>query len=229
MTRYVSDVLRIIRLAINRRNENDSDSSDTTLLQYLNDFTSLTMTDDLHVFEQFGALSFDIDGTTDGVYTFPSNETSILFSNLSSEILISLAAPVGSSVSWNPVDLYQDPGVFHGFWGINNEDLLTPGFPTEVLYYGNQLVFRTIPNDTYTVKIYGYKINPEFSSTGNEAIPHDYWLRYLAYGSAVNYAMDYRFDQENIGQIQRGFNRERRLLLTRTHNQIKQQRSAPRF
>src|SRR3989304_3119928 len=87
MTRYVSDVLRIIRLAINRRNENDSDSSDTTLLQYLNDFTSLTMTDDLHVFEQFGALSFDIDGTTDGVYTFPSNETSILFSNLSSEII----------------------------------------------------------------------------------------------------------------------------------------------
>ena len=42
-SRLVSDVLRIFRIAIGRRNENDPDSRDDTLLSYLNDFVSLTM------------------------------------------------------------------------------------------------------------------------------------------------------------------------------------------
>lgn len=229
MARVVSDVLDIMRLAIGRRNENDPDSNDTILLKYLDDFVSLTMSDDVKLYEQFGTISFTIDETvTDGVYKFPSNETQQLFVNTSIDALISIESPIDSSVSWNRLLIYQDPGAFYNYWGFNNTDVLIPGFPTEMLYYGNEFIFRTIPDKAYLVNIYGYKQNPNFSEEEQE-IPFDYWLRYLAYGAAKNYASDFKFDQESMAQIQRGYQTERKLLLTRTHNQRKIQRGAPSF
>ena len=71
MAQFVSDVLRTMRLAIGRRNENDPDSNDSTLFRYIQDFITLTMSDDVKLFEQFGTLEFTIDETnTTGVYTF---------------------------------------------------------------------------------------------------------------------------------------------------------------
>ena len=71
VVRHVSDCLRIMRLAIARRNANDPDSTDEVLFQYIQDFVALTMSDDLKIFEQFGTLIFTIDETnTSGVYTF---------------------------------------------------------------------------------------------------------------------------------------------------------------
>ena len=134
MSRNVSDVLQIMRLALSRRNENDPDSNDTTLLRYLNDFITLTMSDDVKLYEQFGTLSFTIDeNNTTGVYEFPSGDTSILFSNTLIDALISIKNPEGSSVSWNRLLIYQNPGRFYNYWGFNNEDVLIPGFPTEML------------------------------------------------------------------------------------------------
>ncbi len=229
MSRKISDVLRVFRLAIGRRNPNDPDSNDGTLLQYINDFMSLTMSDDFHIFEQFRTLTMTIDSLTDdGVFEFPSTETSVNFVNISSEIMISLLAPAGSSVSWYPLRLSQDPGDFYSFWGINNEDILIPGAPTEILYHGNEFVFRTIPDQTYQVKFYGYeKVAEPASTTAN--LPYDYWMRFVAYGAAKQYAADYRLDNEAIANIERNYVRERRLLLTRTHNQIKLSRPTPRF
>jgi hypothetical protein len=54
-------------------------------------------------------------------------------------------------------------------------------------------------------------------------------MRYLAYGAALNYARDYRFEADKFGMLEKHFNHERKQLLTRTHNQIKQQRCFPRF
>lgn len=230
MAQFVSDCLRTMRLAIAKRNENDPDSNDTTLLQYLNDFINLTMSDDVKIFEQFGTLSFTIDETnTTGVYTFNDVGATSEFTNISQEGFISLLDPPASSISWNKLWIYQDPGYFYGMWGINNTDVLIPGYPTEMLYYGNEMVFRTIPNTAYLVEIYGYKIVPEFSSDGDPAIPHDYWMRYLAYGAALNYARDYRFESDKFGMLEKHFNHERKQLLTRTHNQRKMQRAKPSF
>ena len=226
----VSDVLRIMRLAIGRRNANDPDSSDNVLLQYINDFTNLTMSDDVKLFEQFGTLEFTIDETnTTGVYTFNDVGATSQFTNISQEAFITLTDPPEGSISWNRLEIYQDPGVFYDDWGVNNSDILIPGYPTQMLYYGTQMVFRTIPNTEYTVIIYGYKVVPTFSSEGDPDLPFDYWLRYLAYGAAANYARDYRFDDAFQAKIDKSYARERKLLLTRTHNQIKHQRAFPRF
>jgi len=229
MSRSSSDILRVMRLAIGRRNSRDPDSTDDLLLQYVNDFISLTMSDEFKIFEQFRTLSFVIDETTtDGVYSFPSNDTSDDFINITSEVMASLTDPVGSSVSWYSLNLYQDPGEFYSYWGVNNEDVLIAGQPTDVLYHGNEFVFRTIPNDSYTIKMYGYQRVSELS-TGNSTLPYDYWMRFVAYGAAKQYAADYRLDQEALVNIERNYSRERNLLMKRTHNQIKTQRSYPRF
>jgi hypothetical protein len=228
MARTVQNVLDIMRLAIGRRNENDPDSNDAKLLSYFNDFLTLTMSDDVKLFDNFGTMSFTIDQTvTDGVYSLVGLDINARdFVNISSEIMISLTAPVDSSVSWNVLNLYQDPGEFYGYWGINNTSILSIGFPTDVLYYDNELVFRTIPDTSYTVNIYGYKQNIDIvDSTLN--IPFDYWLRYLAYGAALNYAKDFRYDTESRSMIKDSFNSERKLLMARTHNQIKINRSKP--
>lgn len=230
MAQFVSDSLRIMRLAIARRNENDPDSNDSTLLQYINDFVNLTMSDDVKLFEQFGTLTFVIDETnTTGVYTFNDVGATSNFTNISQEAFISLQTPVEGSISWNQLWIFQDPGQFYGQWGINNTDVLIPGYPTEMLYYGNEMVFRTIPNTAYIVQIYGYKIVPTFSSVGDPEIPHDYWMRYIAYGAAMNYARDYRFESDKRQMLKEDFAHERKLLLTRTHNQQKQSRAMPRF
>jgi len=230
MAKTQSDLLRIMRLAIGRRNVNDPDSDDATLIRYINDFISMTMSDDVKLFDNFGTMSFTIDETvTDGVYDFTNlDSNNQIFVNIDSEILISLSDPVDSSVSWNRLFLYQNPQEFYGYWGINNTDVLTAGFPTEVLYYDNQLIFRTIPDTEYLVNIYGYKQNPVLSGV-DSVIPFDYWFRYVAYGAALNYAKDYRFDPESRQMIKSSFNSERKLLMARTHNQIKISRCKPSF
>jgi len=230
MAQAVSDVLRTMRLALGRRNENDPDSNDDTLHEYINDFINLTMADDVKLFEQFGTLRFTIDETnTTGVYTFNDVGADATFTNISQEAFITLTDPPEGSVSWNQLYVYQDPGVFFLEWGVNNSDILIPGYPTEMLYYGTEMTFRTIPNTSYDVIIYGYKIQPTFSSVGDPDLPFDYWMRYLAYGAAMNYARDFRFEEDKLGMLNRHFQHERKQLLTRTHNQQKQQRAYPRF
>lgn len=227
--RTVQQALDIMRVTLGRRNENDPDSSDELFLSYLNDFASLIMPNDTKLFESFGTLSFTIDEThTDGVYTFNDVGADFDFINISQEAFISLLDPVNNSVSWNYLPIYQNPGEFFLIWGINNDDILIPGYPTMMLFYGNEFTFRTIPQTSYLVKIYGYKKNQDYPSP-DTILQYDYWLRYIAYGAALNYASDYRYEDSALNKIQRTFSRERKLMLTKTHNQIKLARALPRF
>lgn len=230
--RFVSDVLRIMRRAISRQNNNDPDSNDDMLKSYLNDFVSITMSNDLRLFEQTGTLSFLIDGTNPtGVYTFNELGADTDFVSITGEAFISLREPVGHSVSWNRITIFRDPGEFFTVWGINNEDILIRGYPTMMLFYGNQLTFRTIPQEdvVYQVNIYGYKKNNDYATEGDPAIQYDYWVRYLAYGAALNYCKDFHYSAEQKAEIMRDFSRERKLMLTHTHNEIKESRCLPRF
>lgn len=228
-TRLVENVLEIMRIGLARRNENDPDSSDETMLRYLNDFVSLSMSDDVKLFEQFGTLSFVIDDSnTTGVYTFNDVGAEFDFVNISQEAYISLLDPVNNSVSWNYLPIYQNPGEFFAIWGINNDEILIPGYPTAMLYFGNEFTFRTIPDKSYLVKIYGYKKNNNYPNP-DVPIQFDYWLRFLAYGAMLNYATDFRYDSYSLGLIQLGYEREKRRMLTHTHNQAKMSRCLPQF
>lgn len=231
VTRFVSDALDIMTRALSRRNANDPDSSPSIMLKYLNDFVTLTMSNDVGLFEQYSTLTFTIDGTNPtGVYTLNELGADTDFVNLSMECFISILDPEGRSVSWNYLPIFQDAGQFFSIWGINNEDILVKGYPTNLLFYGNELTFRTIPqeDESYQVRIYGYKMNNEYPSP-DVPLQYAYWLRYLAYGAAFNYAQDYNFAQTVLTSIKKSYNRERKLLLTRTHNQIKHGRCLPQI
>jgi hypothetical protein len=187
------------------------------------------MPNDTKLFESFGTLSFTIDETNlTGVYTFNEVGADFQFMNISQEAYISLLDPVGRSISWNYLPIYQDPGEFYAIWGINNHEILIPGYPTALLYYGNELVFRTIPNTSYLIKIFGYKKNDDYPDA-DQPLQFDYWLRYVAYGAAVNYARDFRYEPSSRAAIEATFKSERKQMLTHTHNQIKMSRSYPRF
>ena len=227
--RFVQDALDLMRVITGRRNENDPDSSDEVFLRYLNNFVSLTMPNDTKLFESFGTLSFTIDeSNTTGVYTFNDVGADFEFMNISQEAYISLLDPVNNSVSWNQLPIYQNPGEFYAIWGINNDEILISGYPTMMLYYGNEFVFRTIPNTPYLVKIYGYKKNADFPDA-DQPLEYDYWLRYIAYGASRDYARDYRYSAETRKQIEDTFKSEKKYQLTHVHNQIKMARAMPRF
>jgi hypothetical protein len=104
-----------------------------------------------------------------------------------------------------------------------------------MLYYGNEFTFRTIPNTSYLIKIYGYKKNGNYPLTDDgdpnyyQDIQYDYWLRYLAYGAVCNYARDYRFEGATLSSLISNFAHERKLMLAHAHNQIKMSRCMPRF
>lgn len=233
--RTLADVFQIMRIALGRRNSNDPDSSDELFLTYFNNFWSLKMPNNVKLFENFGTLTFTIDETnTTGIYTFNDVGADTQFMNLSQEAFISYLDPVNNSISWNRLPIYQDPGEFYSIWGINNDETLIPGYPTMMLYYGTEMVFRTIPNTSFLVKIYGYKKNIDFVTSpdmppSDVALPFDYYLRYGAYGACVDYARDYRYSTEERGKIEATFKSERIALLTNTHNQIKMSRAMPRF
>lgn len=228
-TRFVQDCITIMRDGLGRTNENDPQASDEVLFRHLNDFVSLNMPNDTKLFESFGTMSFEIDESNPtGVYTMNDLGIDTEFMNLSQEAYISILDPIGNSVSWNRLPIYQDPGEFFAIWGINNEEILISGYPTMMLYYGTELTFRTIPNVPFQVKIFGYKKNANFPSP-DVALPFDYWLRYISYGAMVNFARDNRYEASALARIERTFRSERKLQLAHTHNQIKMSRSLPQF
>ena len=229
MVEPVTDAIALLRVAIGRRNANDPDASNDILFGYLQRFIQYKMKDDVKMFELFGTLSFTIDETTtDGVYTFNEiGDQSGKFVNLGITAFISVLDPIDNSISWNRLPVYQDPGEFYSIWGINNDEILIRGYPTNMLFYGDQFVFRTLPEQAYLINIYGYKYADEITSEGN--LQYDYWLRYVVYGAAVDYARDYRYDSESRSMIEATFKSERKYQLTHTHNQVKHSRAEPRF
>ena len=230
MTRSLADVRTILRRAIGRRNENDPDSNDAVLNQYIDDFYSLSMPNDTKLFESFGTLQFTIDETnTTGVYTFNDVGATDQFMNISQEGFITFTTPPDASTSWNRLMIYQDPMQFFEKWGVNNTDLLIAGYPTEMLYYGNELTFRTIPDQSYDVTIYGYIKNQDLAADGDPDLPFDFWMRYVAYGAALDYATDFRLDESTRASIEKEFRKQKTYLLTNTHNQKKISRAQPRF
>jgi hypothetical protein len=219
-----------MRRAIGRRNENDPDSNDTVLTQYINDFYSLTMPNDTKLFESFGTLSFSIDETvTNGVYTFNDVGADAKFINISNEAFISLSTQPTDSASWNRLTIYQDPMLFFEKWGVHNEDVLTAGYPSDLLFYGNELTFRTIPDQGYDILIYGYIQNADFPGDGDPELTFDWWLRYIAYGAARDYAADFRLDDTAKANIDNEFRKQKNYMMTRTHNQKKLSRCQPRY
>lgn len=250
MTKTIVDCVDIMRLAISRRNQNDPDSTFDTLAGYCDDFSTLFMPNEVHLFENCGTLEFFIQEGVD-TYTWDEIGFTAGFVNMSMSAFIT---NMDNTLNTNELAIYFDPFEFYSYWYIFDVTKLIPGMPSDMLFYGeneanpsdpdlipdptrpNTVVFRTVPDREYKVRIYSYKTNTsllpyqdEDDVTVNPPLAFDYWYRFIAYGAALNYASDYNYSQEALASIQRSFNKEKKLLLTRTHNQRKFGRAFPRI
>jgi len=224
MSRQVDDCLTIMRNVLSRRNTNDPSSSDAILIRHLNDFVITAFPHITRFIELNGTLEFTINTTpADGVYTFNDVGASSDFAS------ISLTAYVDN----NPLNVYLNPVDFYGKWDQFTVADIPTGMPIDMLYYGNQFVFRGIPDQSYTVRIFGYTQIQEFDESttdaGNEDLPFSYYVRYFAYGGALNFALDNNYDDERLNKIKMGFKREKKNLMARTHHQLKIGRTKPSF
>ncbi len=227
MPRKVKDVIDIFRRITSKRNPNDPDANFDVIIRYINDFYALHMNQDVHLFKIEGTLKFVIANKTETV-----NDGVITFNEIVGQSSAFEYLTVSGYVDNNDLVIWHNPKEFFDRWQEFDTTLLTAGMPTDMLFYGNELIFRTVPDKAYTIRIFGYKRNTIFEETGDnvsQELPFDEWVRYIAYGAARNYAQDFNFDEERKASIKAGFMREKGILQAREHNVRKYERSIPRF
>lgn len=221
MAKTAADVITIMRRVINRPNTTDPDSTDSVLLGYISDFYQLYMSNDVKLFEKWGLYTFDTSvAVTDGEYTI--NDPSFI---TGSYTILRASGWVDAD---NLLNIFQDPTVFFERWPFQDVSDIPTGQPQEMLIFGQTLYLRPIPDDTYTIRILAYKENSALTDTTDE-LDEAFWYRYLAYGAALQYMNDFNFDANQIQMKEKEFNKQRRLVMQKTHTQRLNQRGTPRY
>jgi len=101
-----------------------------------------------------------------------------------------------------------------------------PGLPTAVLYHGNTLTFRQVPDQPYRVEIEVAVRPSELLDDGTMPMPElSQWWQYIAYGGAKKIFED-RMDVESVQKIMPEFKQQEILVNRRTIDQQSKQRTA---
>lgn len=100
----------------------------------------------------------------------------------------------------------------------------TPGRPSAVLYFQNDLIVRPVPDQPYTLN-FEYYIQPTELLTSNQSPQLKQWWQYIAYGASKKVFED-RMDQESVQAIMAEFKQQERFVLRRTLVQNATQRTA---
>lgn len=213
MAKTGAEIISILRNVTGRVDAADPLFTDTIMLQYVNDFLSLEMPQEVRLYENNTWWEFTIDQTSSDPY--PVDLESLGFTTIGS-----VAYCDGFVLNW-----YQSPPVFYSMWP--ETQTYQEQRPQDVLYYNNYLTFRGPPNQSYEVKIQAYKIEAELSSTSAE-IDNSYFWRYVAYGAALDIFNDYGEDDKSQ-RIMPAFMRYKSIVYARTNQQLMSQRSYPTF
>jgi len=102
----------------------------------------------------------------------------------------------------------------------NNEQInahivqYTPGRPSAVLYFQNEITVMPVPDQPYTLNFEVYKQPTELLASG-DAPDLKQWWQYIALGAALKLLYD-RLDTETIAQIMPEYKNQERLVLRRT-------------
>jgi hypothetical protein len=209
MAKDLEDVITIMRRVIGQNDGDDANATQTILLDYVTNFYELQFPQDLKLFDLYTWWEFNTASGTD-TYTFKDQG----YSN------------IGQPVYVNNIEInfYQDHKQFYDVWPLVDAGDESTGQPTDVLFYNDELLFRPQPDNTYAVKVLAYQ-QPQNTDSDTDLL-QDYYLRYLAYGAALDYLADFG-DFETYGPVKRVFDRYRDLVLRRTAVQRLQQRPMP--
>jgi hypothetical protein len=225
MPKSGADIISILRNVTGRVDASDPLFTDTVMLGYVNDFLSLEMPQEVRLYENKTWWEFNIDTST--ADPLPVDLEALGYSTLGGMAYI---VDTNTTVTPNTVNLfdlwwYQSPSVFYGLWPQQSPN--TPQRPEGVLYYNNQLIFRSPPDRQYGVKIQAYKIESTLTGTGSE-ITSSYFWRYIAYGAALDIFSDYG-EVDKYQATMPAFMRYKGLVYARTNQQLQSQRTYPTF
>ena len=218
MAKTFTDVITILRRIVGENDGNDPDATQDILLDYVLNFYNLIMGQDIKTHDQFTWYEFDTVIDTD-IYTFKGAG----FTNIYPPIYC-----IDSNSSNTVVNFFMNPNEFYLRHPVDNtnED---HSRPCDLLLYNDELLIRPKPDAVYTIKIKAYKefqVDVTDVGTPASAIDQDYFLRYLAYGAALDYFADFG-NYEDYQKATPVYNRYRSLVLKRTAIQATTQRGKP--
>jgi len=219
MAKDTADLIEIVRNVTGRVDSSDPQFTDQKMLQYINDFYTLEMGQEMRLNERMTWWEFSIDEST--------------LNPLPVDLQAPFQAPAGTQFT-TIGDLcyidgfqtwwYQDPKEF--YWRWPETQAYQPTRPVGVLYYNNTLTFRNPPDKTYAVKINAYQVQVEMPAGGD--ISEDYLWRYVTYGAARDIFSDYG-EMDLWERYEPAFRRYKALVYARTYQQNMNRRSLPRF
>lgn len=218
MAKGGSEIITIMRNVTGRVDSSDPVFSNSVMLGYINDFISLEMPQEVRLYENKTWWEFSYDTSSDDPY--PVDLQTLGLSTIGPPAYIG-----GFVLNW-----FQSPSLFFSKWP--ETQTYQQQRPVDVLYYNNELVFRGPTDDSYTVKIQAYKIEPLL--TGNEdqgaqdTLDNDYVWRYVAYGAALDLFSDYG-EIDQYEKYYPAFQRYKALVYARTNQQLMTQRTYPEF
>lgn len=242
MAKKASDLIVIMRNVTGRIDASDPLFSDAVMLQYINDFMTLEMAQEIRINQQEAWLEFDMDPTSPnpfpidlqnppGAPTYYPVGTQFTTIGPPAYVQLTTAVPPDQNNSFE-LWWYQSPEQF--YWRWPEGQIYQPQRPTDVLYYKNALTFRGPLDQLYHIKIQAYQVSYELISPAPDGNPtadqlsQDYLWRYIAYGAALDLLSDY-VEMDTWNQIYPIFRRYRALVQARSYSQNMNQRSLPRF
>ena len=212
MTKTLSDIAAIVRKVTGRT---DQSISNSTIFTYVNDFYQLEMSQDIRLFEDQSYYEFSTEDGTD--------EYAIDMDSVGGSGYSIFTEPV--YVGGYRINFYTDPKIFFAKWP--ETQTYTEQRPVDVLWYNNTLVFRSIPDDAYEVKMSAYKINTAISES-SDVISEDYLWRYIAYGASLDILAD-GGEFEKYAQVMPIYERYKATVNARTYTQHKDRKVIRNF
>ncbi len=210
MSKTYGDARDIMRRVIGQNDGDDPDATGDLLLTYLSDFVSLIMGQDIKSVDLYSWFTFNTVANQD-TYAFKDQGFTNIFPR--------------ARADGNDMRYWESPDRFYDIWPDTVDTTSTTGRPTDMLFYNNEILLRPVPDQVYEIKLKGYKDLPEVND-GSSELQQSYWLRYIAYGAALDYLADFS-DFETYEKVFPVYQRYRSLVLTRTAVQQLTQRPLP--
>ena len=218
--RSFSDVLTIMRRVIGEQDGNDPDATAAILEQYVIDFYELEVSQEAELHDLWSYWDFSTVINQDE-YTFKDQGFSFVDP---------VAYLTDSNNATTQMTFWTDPGMFFSIHPLD-DTVQTAGRPSDYLLYNDKVTLRPKPDQIYSIKIKAYKElavpvdgNGDFV-TGSD-IDQNYYLRWIAYGAAVDYLADHG-QHEMLGTVKQLYNSYRAMVMKRTSKQKRSQRPIP--
>ena len=201
-----------------------NDLSDADLTAYINRYYQGVFCYEVQPLELETYFSFNtVDGTEE--YNLRT-QTDLTTSEIFQDGFINLMAPI--TCDGYEMELFISADLFYNKW----PDVVTysEARPIDVLFYNQKLLFRYIPDDAYVVKFGAFKIPAAFanSSPATEYPILEEWGPLISYGAAIEVVEDFGAF-EIAERLMPMYERHKNKIIRRTHIQLSEQRSIPKF